>query len=538
MLENQVVRRAANGWPEDRLVDPRRARQVSEVPPAGRQRVLHVGVDLAAAGLGRKEPRHFVETRVGRRANAVDLRRVEFLKDEVPDRTRQRLHAFAAEGKELRLAHPEDHVVQDRHGLLADQAAARRDLIKIVDVGQVDVLHRPEREVGPDQALLRPLQAAHDAAALGQAVRARLIGYQRDPLIEVVDVAPADEQVILHAGKCRAQRHDLSLRHRQEDAVVGDGRLRNNLRQLKIGCWRPLIDWASGRHVTDLNVHPVGICDQNFAPVVERPVGGRQREPDGRRGGRAGRIAAHRVAARRVAGAGGQRAVGYVVRISRVAAVDCPGSRGRRHLRRLNGERVGGRHGLHRVVAFQQNAANCSCHQHGIRFADKKSVIGKSYRHDGAACSGIEDRDRAAIGDGCRSQCGAAQRVQRNDLVCRGRCRDARVQPEEDQAADADVRRNEHRGVACDVAAAVVYRAGYGLRARRGAGKGNRTRNAGGGRVGTVVACGRNARDNDSAADGKHMRSRVSDRGGRAVARGARRGGAETRIADSDQTVA
>ena len=62
----------------------------------------------------------------------------------------------------------------------------------MIHIRGADVLHRPHIDVGPDDRLLGPLRGADYSAALRDAVRSRLIGHERDPLIEIPHIAPVN----------------------------------------------------------------------------------------------------------------------------------------------------------------------------------------------------------------------------------------------------------------------------------------------------------------------------------------------------------
>ena len=166
MLHEEVVAVGADRRPKDRLVDPRRARQRTVIPPGAVRHhrvVLDVAVDLAATIDAGVVPRDLVEGGIDRDADLVDVVGVEVLEHDVPHRTHHGRDAAAAHLRELVRTHPVERALQSRDGFARDQAAPCADLVDAVDTLAACVLHRPDADVGQDDALLSHLKAAHDA---------------------------------------------------------------------------------------------------------------------------------------------------------------------------------------------------------------------------------------------------------------------------------------------------------------------------------------------------------------------------------------
>src|SRR5262249_46641796 len=94
------------------------------VPRAVEKIDLDVRVILsAAARQTREEPPHFVEWCIWTGSHLPGIVDVEVLKNDLPDRTRKRLHGIAGKRKEIAAPHPKDVIAEFSDCMRADSPA-------------------------------------------------------------------------------------------------------------------------------------------------------------------------------------------------------------------------------------------------------------------------------------------------------------------------------------------------------------------------------------------------------------------------------
>ena len=161
---------STNRGTQDRLIDPRRARQRAKVPLINDRIILHVFRRLAIAADGGVIPSHLTEIRIGSDANIVQIGGVEVLENDVPYRTCHHFNAVASHFKELTLTHPINGAIKRRRCFATYKAAARPNFVELINERRPDVLHRPQGQIGPHEALLRALDTANNARALWHSI--------------------------------------------------------------------------------------------------------------------------------------------------------------------------------------------------------------------------------------------------------------------------------------------------------------------------------------------------------------------------------
>ena len=183
------------------------------------------------------------------------------MEDDIPDWAGQRLNATPRQNKELALAHPVHDASHNPHGLTANKSAACANLVERIYQGKVDVLHRPQIGVSPQEALLWPLHAPDDLRPLRDSERSSLIADRGNPTAEIANVRPAHKERVFYAIECCAVADDLTLWHRHEETFADGGGVGYNVCVISaiygVVIEEAAVGWA---------------CDEKSAPVVQRPV--------------------------------------------------------------------------------------------------------------------------------------------------------------------------------------------------------------------------------------------------------------------------
>ena len=130
---------------------------------------------FAVAADGGIIPSHLTKIRIGGDANIVQIGGVEVLENDVPYRTCHHFDAVASHFEELALAHPINGAVERRRCFATYKAAARSNFVELINKRWSDVLHRPQGQISPHEALLRALDTTNDARAFWHSVRTSLV---------------------------------------------------------------------------------------------------------------------------------------------------------------------------------------------------------------------------------------------------------------------------------------------------------------------------------------------------------------------------
>ncbi len=146
---------------------------------------------------------------------------------------------------------------------------------------------------------------------------------ERNPLVEVVDIAPTHQQRILDAGLRAAPGHNLPLRHRDKCAIVDRRRFRNNRGARHI--FFPLIEWLERGRSWSQSLLRAG--DQDFAPVIQRPIVRSDCRSRSWRHGVTRTVTTRSIGSRTVSGSSCNRAIAVTVDEMRVAPIQRAGGR-------------------------------------------------------------------------------------------------------------------------------------------------------------------------------------------------------------------